>query len=77
MRPTGRRHPSAGDVWILDEAQSLALVRMGENLSITRLSLLLLTGLMLPLSSWAHTLRAVAVDMASEDFPRSQLFCQR
>ena len=33
MRATGHRHPSAGDVWFLDEAQSLALVAMGEKIS--------------------------------------------
>ena len=27
MRITGHRHPTAGDVWILDEAQSLALIQ--------------------------------------------------
>jgi len=32
MRVTGHRHPTAGDVWILDEAQSLALIEMGEKL---------------------------------------------
>jgi hypothetical protein len=31
MRITGRRHPTAGEVWILDEAQGLALIEMGEN----------------------------------------------
>ena len=28
MGITGYRHPTAGDVWILDQAQSLALVEM-------------------------------------------------
>ena len=31
MRITGHRHPSAGEVWILDEAQGLALVRTAED----------------------------------------------
>jgi len=31
MRATGHRHPSAADVWFLDEAQSVALVEMGEK----------------------------------------------
>jgi hypothetical protein len=33
MRVTGHRHPTAGDVWILNEVQSLALVKMGGNVS--------------------------------------------
>jgi hypothetical protein len=28
MRVTGHRHPTAGEVWILDEAQGLALIDM-------------------------------------------------
>ena len=28
MSITGHRHPTAGDVWILDEAQSLSLIQM-------------------------------------------------
>jgi hypothetical protein len=32
MRVTGHRHSTAGDVWILDEAQSLALIEMGEKI---------------------------------------------
>jgi len=31
MKITGHRHPTAGDVWILDEAQSLALIEMARN----------------------------------------------
>jgi len=31
MSITGHRHPTAGDVWILDEAQSLALIRVAED----------------------------------------------
>jgi hypothetical protein len=31
MRITGYRHPTAGDVWILDEAQSLALIQMARD----------------------------------------------
>ncbi len=31
MRITGHRHPTAGDVWILDEAQSLALIEKARN----------------------------------------------
>ena len=31
MRITGHRHPTAGEVWILDEAQSLALIDIGGN----------------------------------------------
>jgi hypothetical protein len=33
MRATGSRHPTAGDLWILDQGQSLALIKMGEDLS--------------------------------------------
>jgi len=33
MRVTGHRHPTAGDLWILDEAQSLALIEIAEKLS--------------------------------------------
>jgi hypothetical protein len=33
MRVTGHRHPTAGEVWILDEAQGLALIDMGGNRS--------------------------------------------
>jgi hypothetical protein len=32
MRATGHRHPTAGDLWILDQAQSLALIEMGKQL---------------------------------------------
>jgi hypothetical protein len=28
---TGREHPTAGNAWILDEAQSLALIKAAEN----------------------------------------------
>jgi hypothetical protein len=28
MNITGHRHPTAGDVWILDETQSLAFIQM-------------------------------------------------
>jgi hypothetical protein len=31
MSITGHRHPTAGDVWILDEAQSLALIQVAED----------------------------------------------
>ena len=31
MAVTGHRHPTAGDVWILDEAQSLALIQIAED----------------------------------------------
>ena len=31
MKITGHRHPTAGDVWILDEAQSLALIQVAED----------------------------------------------
>jgi hypothetical protein len=31
MSVTGHRHPTAGDVWILDEAQSLALIQIAED----------------------------------------------
>jgi hypothetical protein len=31
MSITGHRHPTAGDVWILDEAQSLALIQMAAD----------------------------------------------
>jgi hypothetical protein len=31
MRITGHRHPNAGDVWILDEAQSLALIQIAQD----------------------------------------------
>jgi len=31
MRVTGRRHPAPGDVWVLDEAQGRALVRIVED----------------------------------------------
>ncbi len=31
MSITGHRHPTAGDVWILDEAQSLALIQIAED----------------------------------------------
>jgi hypothetical protein len=31
MAVTGHRHPTAGEVWILDEAQSLALIRIAED----------------------------------------------
>ncbi len=31
MSITGHRHPTAGDVWILDEDQSLALIQIAEN----------------------------------------------
>ena len=31
MRVTGHRHPTAGDVWILDEAQGLALIQMAGD----------------------------------------------
>ena len=30
MKITGHRHPNAGEIWILDEAQSLALIQMAE-----------------------------------------------
>ena len=30
MRITGHRHPTAGDAWILDEEQSLALIRVAK-----------------------------------------------
>jgi hypothetical protein len=30
MRITGHRHPNAGEIWILDEAQSLALIHVAE-----------------------------------------------
>ena len=33
MRVTGHRHPTAGNLWILDQSQSLALIKMGEDLS--------------------------------------------
>src|SRR4030095_6941969 len=31
MGITGRRHPPAADVWILDEEQNLALIRVAED----------------------------------------------
>ena len=31
MNITGHRHPTAGEIWILDEAQSLALIRIAED----------------------------------------------
>jgi len=31
MSITGHRHPTAGDVWILDEAQSLALIQIAQD----------------------------------------------
>ena len=31
MNITGHRHPTAGDIWILDEAQSLALIQMAGD----------------------------------------------
>jgi hypothetical protein len=31
MSITGHRHPTAGDVWILDEAQSLALIQVAAD----------------------------------------------
>jgi hypothetical protein len=31
MRVTGYRHPTAGDIWILDQAQSAALIRMAGD----------------------------------------------
>jgi hypothetical protein len=31
MRITGYRHPTAGNVWILDQAQSLALIQMAGD----------------------------------------------
>jgi hypothetical protein len=31
MKITGYRHPTAGEIWILDEAQSLALIRIAED----------------------------------------------
>jgi len=31
MDITGRRHPTAGNAWILDEAQSLALIKAAED----------------------------------------------
>jgi hypothetical protein len=31
MTVTGYRRPTAGDVWILDQAQSLALIRIAEG----------------------------------------------
>jgi hypothetical protein len=31
MAVTGHRHPTAGDVWILDEAQSLVLIQIAED----------------------------------------------
>ncbi len=31
MAVTGHRHPTAGEVWILDEPQSLALIRRAED----------------------------------------------
>jgi hypothetical protein len=31
MSITGHRHPTAGEVWILDEAQGLALIQIAEN----------------------------------------------
>ena len=33
MRVTGHRHPTAGNLWILDQSQSLALIKMGEDRS--------------------------------------------
>jgi len=31
MKITGRRHPTAGDIWILDDAQSLALIELAGD----------------------------------------------
>ena len=31
MAVTGHRHPTAGKVWTLDEAQSLALIRIADD----------------------------------------------
>jgi hypothetical protein len=31
MGITGHRHPTAGEVWILDEAQSLALIQIARD----------------------------------------------
>jgi hypothetical protein len=31
MSIAGHRHPTAGDVWILDEAQGLALIQISED----------------------------------------------
>jgi hypothetical protein len=33
VRVTGNPHPTTGNLWILDQGQSLALIKMGEDLS--------------------------------------------
>jgi len=34
MKITGRRHPTAGDIWILDDAQSVALIKLSRTMHV-------------------------------------------
>jgi len=34
MKVTGRRHPTAGDIWILDDTQSVALIKLARRMDL-------------------------------------------